>query len=213
MILLLCAAVLVTSEYLFVNSDHEVTMRVDYLEPYRGQPLEFYEASEPSKRRCYTGRCIEHFHGAAALVHFEVRRRHANAARPASLREVATIIDQSRDLPAAPPFGSTQDLVNGRASDLQVLGYDEAGIPEEERERLREQAPVRMWRRCGQELFLNGSAKPFLVLEWRHTTKGIELVRVTPGTGWKRKADRRNDSLNQRDPVDHGAQTGTANFY
>jgi len=185
MIPLLCAAVLLTSEYLVVNSDHEVTIRVDYLEPYRGQPLEFYEASEPSKRRCYTGRCINKFYGAVAVVHFGVTSLHSKAARPASLREVAAIIDQSPDLPATPPFDSTQDLINGRASDLQVLGYDEDEIPEKERQRMREEAPVRMWRLCRQELFLNGSAKPFLVLEWRHTLRSIELVRVMPGAGVK----------------------------
>ena len=175
------AVVLLDTEFQFRTLDHIVTMKVQFPEPYRGQPLGFYHESEPGKRRCYTGQCIDRFVGVAAVVNFNLTRAHTKAPKPAQLREVVTITEQSADMPATPVFEATQKVVNGQVGDIQVMGYDEDGIPEGERARMRTESLTRMWRRARQELYLNGATVPFAVIEWKHTMTGIEVVRVTQG--------------------------------
>lgn len=176
---LLLAILLFDSEYEFRTPGHIVTMKVQYPEPYRGQPLGFYHESEPGKRRCYTGQCIDRFVGVAAVVNFTMTRAHAKAPKPAALREVVTILEQSVDMPPTPVFAVTQKVVNGQVGDIQVMGYDEDGVAEPERARMRAESLTRMWRRASQELYLNGAATPFAVIEWRHTMSGVAIVSVT----------------------------------
>ena len=172
---------LLDSEYQFRTVDHIVKMKIQFPEPYRGQPLGFYHEAEPGKRRCYTGHCIDRFVGAAALVNFNMTRAHGKASKPTALREVVTILEQSADLPATLVFEVTQKVLNGQVGDIQLMGYDEDGIPEEERARMRTESWTRMWRRARQELYLNGATVPFAVIEWKHTMMGIEVVWVTQG--------------------------------
>ena len=178
MIALLLATMLLDTEVKFSTPDHEVTMAVQFPAAYQGKPLAFYSAEEPTKRRCYTQLCIDRFVGAAAVVNFTVTKVHRKAPKPSRIRELVTIIEQSPDMPPAPPFDLTQNVVDGKLGDLQVMGYDEDGIPEAERARMREESKTRMWRRVRQELFLNGAATPFAVIEWKHMINGIELVRA-----------------------------------
>ncbi|MBY0506557.1 MAG: hypothetical protein K2X03_21740 [Bryobacteraceae bacterium] len=103
-------------------------------------------------------------------------RAHSKAPKPASLREVVTILEQSSDLPPTPVFEVTQKVVNGQVGDIQVMGYDEDGIPEGERAQMRTKSLTRMWRRARQELYLNGATEPFAVIEWKHTMAGVEIL-------------------------------------
>lgn len=180
MIALLIASSLLATEYRFVTPDHEITMTVRFEPPYRGTPLRFFDGGRP---QCYTGKCIEKFHGAAAVVNFIVAKAHGKAPKVKRFRELVTIIEQSPDMPATPPFDLTLSVADGKVSDLQVMGYDEDEIPGAERERMRVEAPGRMWRKARQELYLNGAAAPFAVIEWRHTMQGITIEAVT---GWRR---------------------------
>ncbi len=164
-----------TADFRFATPEHEVSMKVEFPSVYRGEPLAFYGNEGPSTRRCLTDHCIDRFYGAVAVVNFQVTKAHAKASKPTSLREVVTILEQSADLPATPKLELTKKIVNGQIGDIQLMGYDEDQIPSAERERMRQEAPVRMWRRVRQELYLNGAAKPFAVVEWRHTMQGVSI--------------------------------------
>ncbi len=181
MLTLLLAFSLFDTEYRFSTPDHEVTMTVQFQEPYRGQPLAFYKPEDPGKRQCFTGKCIDRFVGAAAVVNFTVIRGHGKAPKPRQFRELVTIIEQSPDMPSTPPFDLTLKVVNGQVGDIQVMGYDEDGIADAERARMRAESQSRMWRRVRQELFLNGAKTPFAVIEWKHTMSGVEIVKVDGG--------------------------------
>jgi hypothetical protein len=173
--LVLALTTLVT-DYRFATPDHKITMKVQFEQPYRGRPLAFYQGD---KRHCYGGRCLENFHGAVAIVRFAFAKARAKAPKPAELREVVTILEQSDDLPPANPLDLKIPIKDGLASDLQVMGYDEDGLPQDERSRMRAEAPARMWRRVRQELYLNGAARPFAVIVWKHGMDGIELLSAT----------------------------------
>jgi len=72
---------------------------------------------------------------------------------------------------------NTVVLVHGIGSDIQAFGYDEGAVAEREQAARRAEW-LRMWRVYRQELFLNGDAEPFGVVEWKHTLHRIEIVRV-----------------------------------
>ena len=167
------------ADYHFTTHDHEISMNIHFQKPLRGEPLAFYQ---DGKRQCPGVRCIDNFHGAAATVNFNIAKARPKAPKPSGLREVVTILEQPADMPPAPPLDLTIPVKDGLAADLQVMGYDEDGVPKELRARMRAEAPARMWRRVRQELYLNGSPRPFAVIEWKHTMNGIELVNVVSGT-------------------------------
>ncbi len=176
--LLLLAALSIQTDFQFETQDHRIAMKVEYQAPYQGQPLAFYNSEDPTRRQCFTERCIEHFVGATALVNFTITKLHQKAPKPAKLREVVTIMEQGEDLPVTPKLDLAKPIIDGHISDLQLMGYNEDEFPAADRVRIRELSQHRMWRKVRQELYLNNSAEPFAVIEWKHTIKGIEIVGV-----------------------------------
>ena len=151
MILPILAAVLAAAsnqpaEFHFVTAEHEISMKVEFPEAYRGIPLAFFGGDTPA-RRCLPEHCIDRFYRAVAVVNFRVAKANPKAQKPAQLREVVTIVEQSADLPVTPCLDLTKKVVNGKIGDIQLLGYDEDGIPTAERDRMRWEAPARMWRK------------------------------------------------------------------
>lgn len=179
LVAVLAAASNQPADFHFVTAEHEISMKVEFPEAYRGQPLAFFGGDAPASRRCLTDHCIDRFYGAVAVVNFRVTKAHPKAQKPSQLREVVTIVEQSADLPVTPRLDLTKKVVNGEIGDVQLLGYDEDGIPAAERDRMRREAPTRMWRKVRQELYLNGAAVPFAVVEWRHTMDSIRIETIT----------------------------------
>lgn len=177
---LLCPAV----EFRFVPSpDVEVRLEVSFPKPYNGTRLAFYSGD---RERCFSAEtglkgCSERFVGAAALVQYTVKNNAAKKNKRASreIRESVSVIGQSSDLPPRPVFEKTVPLVDGRASDVQLFGYEEdaGAVTEAERLKDREDA-AKVWRRYRQELYLGSDPLPFAVLEWHHTIQAIRLDRV-----------------------------------
>lgn len=175
-----CAAVLCRAEeYRFTAAGgSQVHLEVSFLKPYAGTRLVFYTEGRESCFSAETGfaKCPESFVGAAALVQYKVAAKKRQ--KPREVRESVVVLAQSPELPPRAQFGKTVRLVGGRASDVQLFGYEEeADLGEAERRQERESAK-RLYRRFRQELFLDGEAHPFAVLEWVHTISGIRLERV-----------------------------------
>jgi hypothetical protein len=176
--------------YSFATEHYVIEMAVSFLEPYRGRPLVFYSGLGPRKEVCYSGdgetlgKCPERFVGAVAIVRYSVRHWNGKPPVRAAIREHVTIIAQSDDLPERSPFSKTQELVNGAASDIQVFGYDEAGMKKSDLARTRGHARQKAWRLYRQELYMDSEAKPFAIVEWKHTVDRIGIVKVySPAPG------------------------------
>ena len=168
--------------YGFTTEKYAVEMRVAFSAPYEGKRLALYDEAGPVKEICPSisrgvSRCIEDFVGALAVVEFAVKWVADGKPASASIREMVTVVDQSSGLPERPPYAMTITLLNGSGSDLQVFGYDESSLPTSRREAERETAKA-AWRRYRQELYLDDDPKPFAVVEWRHTTTRISVLRV-----------------------------------
>ncbi len=175
--------------YGFATEHYVIEMTVGFPEPYVGRRLVFYTSLDPRKKLCYSGdggtlgKCLERFVGAAAMVRYSVRHWNGNPPGRATIREHVTVLAQSHDLPNRPSFSTTQDLVNGAGSDIQVFGYDEAGIKKSDRIRTRGQAKQMLWRLYRQELYMDRDAKPFAIVEWKHTVDRISIVRIYSPAG------------------------------
>ena len=173
-------------QHTFVSGEHVVTMDVRFLEPYVGKRLVFYSSASPTTEICAvrngeSGACPERFVGAVAIVTFTLKRINGKVASTGSIRELATVVAQSPDLPAHAPFELTQPFVRGILSDLQVFGYDESDIAEPARAAARKESQERTWRICRQELYLNDAKKPFAIIHWRHTVDRIDIMQAQAG--------------------------------
>lgn len=178
--ILLAAAVAVlcpADEFRFAPSaDVEIRLEVSFPQPYTGSRLVFYSGD---KERCFSAEtglkgCSERFVGAAALVQYRVKGAKRNSKE---IRESVSVIGQSPELPERPVFAKSVALVDGRASDVQLFGYEEDAVAEADRLKEREDA-AKVWRRYRQELYLGRDTRPFAVLEWHHTIQAIRLDRV-----------------------------------
>ena len=166
----------------FITRDHLVRMEVRFHEPYLGNRLVFYDSANPAKEVCVvpsgaSSVCPNRFVGAVATVTFTVKRIRRTSHDQPTIREVVTLLSQSPELPPRPRFDKTQCATRGVISDLQVFGYDETEIPEEQRASERKEW-LRLWTVYRQELYLNGDKDPFAVIQWRHTLDRIEIVDI-----------------------------------
>jgi hypothetical protein len=173
------------SSYEFTTEKYSVEMRVSFSAPYEGKRLALYSDGDPGKEVCPpiagASRCIENFVGALAVVEFKVTRVADGKPAPTSIREIVTVVDQSPGLPERPLYTMSVPLINGNGTDVQAFGYDEGPLPAFRRAAEREAAKT-AWRRYRQELYLDADRQPFAVIEWRHTTNGICILRVQAGT-------------------------------
>lgn len=170
-------------KYSFATKDYSIEMAITFYEPYLGRPLTFSSGTDPGKELCFsadggTGRCVEHFVGAVAVVRYSVRVANGETPRVASIREYVTVSAQSSGLPQRAPFSIKQKLVNGIGSDIQAFGYDEAPLKRVSRTRTRKQAQAMLWRLCRQKLYVNEETKPFAIVEWKHTLNRISIVQI-----------------------------------
>lgn len=179
--------------YDFTAGKATITLQVRFLEPYVGQPLTLYEGDELRRDVCASlpgAVCPQRFVGAVAIGTFTVRAANGRPLSRSAIREYVTVVAQSADLPARPPFSKTQPLTRGVASDVQVFGYDETPIPEEHRAALREQSREQSWVIYRQQLYLDADAEAFAVIDWRHTIDGLEILRVQGRTTERAKNER-----------------------
>ena len=172
--------------YGFATENYVIEMTGEFPRPYAGRRLVVYSSLDPGTEACYSGdgiragKCVEHFVGAVAIVKYSVREGNGKPPRSALIQEKVDVIAQSRDLPHRPTFCTTQQLVNGIGSDIQVFGYDEERVKKGERPRTSVLA-LQSWRRFRQALYINQDAKPFAVVEWMHTLRRISIVRIHSG--------------------------------
>jgi len=160
-------------KYSFSTGGCTISLITRQLPSYSGKPLEFYDGTErlhPVSDR------LRRFVGAANLVGITASD---SRGRPCNLRlrERTTVEKQRADLPKRPPFDSTIRLVNGRGADVQVFGFDLAGLSEEQHAQAREKflGAVEI---VNQELFLNDEAQPFALLTWRRSDRDIVIIRA-----------------------------------
>lgn len=170
-------------KYGFATKDYSIEMTVTFFERYIGRRLAFVSGVDPGTEVCYsadgaTGRCVEHFVGAVAVVRYSVTLANGAPPKSASIREYVTTSAQSSGLPQRAPFSMTQKLVNGTGTDIQAFGYDEAPLKRVSRTRTRQQAQAMLWRLCRQELYVNEGTKPFAIVEWKHTLNRISIVQI-----------------------------------
>jgi hypothetical protein len=168
--------------YRLDTADYRIEMKIRFYKPYLGERLVLYSSQNTGKELCYSGNgdsssCIERFVGALAAVTYRFQPRRRNVPGAAAFREVVKVLSQSEGLDERPTFIREQSLVHGIGSDIQAFGYDEGAVAEREQAARRAEW-LRMWRVYRQELFLNGDAEPFGVVEWKHTLHRIEIVRV-----------------------------------
>jgi hypothetical protein len=166
----------------FITRDHLIHMEVRFHEPYLGKRLVFYDSAIPAKEICVIPSgaslvCPDRYIGAVATVTFTVKRAGGKSLDRAAIREVVTVLSQSPELPPRPRLEKAQTATRGVISDLQVFGYDETEIPEEQRASERKEW-LRLWRVYRQELYLNGDKDPFAVIQWRHSLDRIEIVNL-----------------------------------
>jgi hypothetical protein len=169
--------------HIFDAGDHVIIMDVRLFDSYAGERLVFRDDRNPRVEICLAGNgeagdCPKRFVGAVVAVKWTVKRTRGKLHGDTSIREHVVVTAQSPDLPPRAPFDKTQVLKEGTISDLQAFGYDEAEIPEAERESERRRSKDRLWRHCRQELYLNHKTVPFAVINWRYTLDAIELVDV-----------------------------------
>lgn len=171
-------------KYGFATKEYSIEMTITFFDPYVGQRLAFSSSVDSGKELCFstgdgrTGPCIERFVGAIAVVRYSVKLAHGGKPHLASITERVTVSAQSSGLPLRPPFSMTQKLVEGIGSDLQAFGYDEGPLKKSDRLSTRKQAETMWWRLCRQELYIGGEAKPFAIVEWKHTLTRISIVQV-----------------------------------
>jgi hypothetical protein len=170
--------------YEFSTAKYKILMRVSFPSPYEGRRFAIYRSTRSWHEDCLSAEirvsgCMESFVGAVAIVEFEVRRVTDGRTAAASIREVVTVEEQSSELPDQPPFAMKINLIKGIGSDLQLFGYDESPTLPAQRAVERESAKA-LWRKCRQELYIDGDRQPFAVVEWLHTTTRIRILRVHP---------------------------------
>jgi hypothetical protein len=158
-------------------------MRVNFLDPYLGARLVFYSSADPDRPICppvdggTTGECVDQFVGAVAIVKYAVKPANSGKPGPVAIRERVTVTAQSPGLAERPPFVMTLPLIEGRGSDIQAFGYDEAPLKGPDHARDREQAKA-SWRFYRQELYLDDEKNPFAIVEWKHTVHRIYITRI-----------------------------------
>jgi hypothetical protein len=171
-------------QHTFVDGEYIITMKVQFLAPYVGKRLVFYNSAGPHQEICAvrvgkSETCPERFVGAVATVIFSVKRAGGTVPRNTSIREYVTVTAESPGLPPRLPFEKTQALEGGVITDLQVFGYEESPVANE-RTAAPKQSQERLWRLYRQELYLNDGKKPFAIIQWRHALDRIEILDVQP---------------------------------
>jgi hypothetical protein len=170
-------------KYGFATRDYSIRLSVAFFEPYWGRRLSFFSNVDTTKEFCYssdrgtTGKCIERFVGAVAVVTYSVKLANTATPRSVTIREYVTVSAQSPGLPERAPLSMTQKLFEGIGSDIQAFGYDEASLKQADRIRIRRQAQV-WWRLCRQELYVDEEATPFAIVEWKHTLNRISIIQI-----------------------------------
>src|SRR3954469_20163092 len=88
-------------KYGFATRDYSIRLSVAFFEPYWGQRLSFFTNVDTRKELCYagdpgtTGKCIERFAGAVAVVTYSVKLANGRTPRLVTMREYVTVSAQS----------------------------------------------------------------------------------------------------------------------
>ena len=122
--------------------------------------------------------CINNFRGSIAVARYHISPLRREAAASPRLREYVRNIDQSGDMPARSPFERAIEVKSGRASDIQVFGYQNDLQGE-----AKANQPDDAWCLLRQNLYFEQHAAPFLVLHWKHSIGSIRLLDIIPENG------------------------------
>jgi hypothetical protein len=169
--------------YRFLTPQFEVRMSVQYFSNSSTSSFRFRDRLT-NRAFCLSGdgeesrTCLERFVGSIAIARYDFRSRLASQ-MPLNLRERVLTIDHDSRMSPRPPFEKVLAVEREVASDIQAFGYNrddpqQAGV---------DAKPFSLWCLLRQDLFLNGQAKSFLTVHWKHTANFISLVDVIPGDG------------------------------
>jgi len=169
--------------YGFATRQYMIEMRVSFPNPYSGRRLVFSSTLEPGKQICpaidgIPSGCIDRFVGAVAAVEYSVKFFNGAIPGRVAIREHVTVTAQSPGIAERAPFSMTKLLIEGIGSDMQVFGYDEALLRQEDHARSRKQGLPQWWRRYRQELYVDQETEPFAIVEWKHTLNRISIVAI-----------------------------------
>jgi hypothetical protein len=164
--------------YRFATEQCHVRLSVEFHDRFAGRDRwlirprtedRFCPSPNGEKKECPTA-----FAGSVAIVRYEVRSRGAGQ-KISKMRELVRTIDWDQRLEARPPFDRTVKLEGGVASDIQAFGLANHGDTYS-----MEDSP---WYYFRQDLFLEASPRPFLILHWKHALPGIRLLDIIPTSG------------------------------
>ena len=154
-----------------------IEMQIGSSKRYSGTPVFFYPEEIGLQKQCLSetgdldsGNCVKRFVGAVAVVRFYAKRGDAECS---AMREYVRVIDQDSESKHLPPYERTISLGTGTGSDIQLFGFDQRALVTGG-----ELPPS--WRLFRQELFLDQTTKPFLIVHWKHTLTSIGLMDVIP---------------------------------
>ena len=169
--------------YGFATRQYMIEMSVSFPNPYLGSRLVFNSTLEPGKQLCpaidgFPPGCIDRFVGAVAAVKYSVKFFDGAIPDRVAMREHVTVTAQSPGIAERSPFSMTKLLTGGIGSDIQVFGYDEALLRQDDHARSRKPALPRWWRLYRQELYLDQDTEPFAIVEWKHTLNRISIVAI-----------------------------------
>lgn len=201
--------------YHFETADFRIEMAVQFLPPYQGRRLVFYNSARPEEELCYSGNgqsgaCLERFVGSVAVATYRLKPVSRDVRSAPSFREVVTVLAQAPGMPGREEYQREQALVEGVGSDVQAFGYDESEVEDRALPAFRTQWRS-FWRVYRQKLFVNDDHEPFAVIDWKHTLVRIEMIRVAgrqnldkrATSGWKQlqtHPSARMDSVRERSP-------------
>lgn len=169
--------------YLFTTGEYDIRMTLEYHDNERNAGLRFQERST-DRHFCVSPQgeenrnCGSHFKGSIAVAHYRISSHIRSESSP-WLREYVRSIDQSDRVPVRPPFERVIQVQHGRASDIQVFGYqDDSSGPSAQK-----QEPDTAWCLLRQNLYLKDNTAPFLVVHWKHTLSYIRVLDIIPENG------------------------------
>ncbi len=169
--------------YGFATRQYMIEMRVSFPDPYSGRRLAFHSTLEPEKQICpaidgIPSACIDRFVGAVAAVKYSVKFPDGAIPGKVAIREHVTVTAQSPGIAGRSPFSMTQLLIEGIGSDIQVFGYDEALLRQDDHAQPRKQRLAQWWRLYRQELYVDQETEPFAIVEWKHTLNRISIMAI-----------------------------------
>jgi hypothetical protein len=167
---------------LFATPSYKIRMSLEFYDNRATDMLRFRERFSDS-HFCFSADgernrdCISKFNGSIAIARYALVT-YPKAETILTIREYVRSIDSDGSMVLRPPWEKVIEFQHGMASDIQAFGLDP-----QSREVSSSDNSNLVWMLLRQDLFLNHSPLPFLILHWKHTPEAIRLLDVIPGRG------------------------------